>query len=220
MFGDRCPEDFKKIGILQKADNFVIWLAEHNGEERALKQVPSFPLNAQHLIDQEMTFYKTVFDHDGSFNFKEKLSRKTQNMVGLRYIQRLDQKMEIEDDTWFVMGAGRKSLRDCLYSIKKVGDHQSVKHREFYGVFQENPMIIQELIREVCNFLQVMVQFRYVHGGLSPANILVEFNEYKTMIEEIRIINFENSMSLDNMTEQLRDTVNLEYMPPEIHTLI
>lgn len=44
-------------------------------------------------------------------------------------------------------------------------------------------MIIQELIREVCNFLQVMVQFRYVHGGLSPENILVEFNEYKTMIE-------------------------------------
>ena len=70
-------------------------------------------------------------------------------------------------------------------------------------------MIIQELIREVCNFLQVLGQFRYVHRGLSPENILVEFNEYKTMIEEIRIINFGNSMQLDNMTEEIRDTVNL-----------
>lgn len=62
-------------------------------------------------------------------------------------------------------------------------------------------MIIQELIREVCSFLQVMVQFKYVHGGLCPQNILVEFNEYKTMIEEIRVINFENSTLLENMTE-------------------
>ena len=123
MFGDRCPEGFKKIGILQKTDHFVIWLAEHNDQERALKQVPSFPLNAQHLIDQEMTFYKTVFGHDGSFNFREKLSRKTQNMVGLRYIQRLDQKIEEGEDAWFVMDAGQKSLKDCLYSIKKVDDH-------------------------------------------------------------------------------------------------
>lgn len=78
-------------------------------------------------------------------------------MVGLRYIQRLDQKIEVEDDAWFVMEAGRKSLQNCLYSIKKVGSHQSVKHREFYEILKENPMIIQELIREVCNFLQVMV---------------------------------------------------------------
>ena len=123
MFGDRCPEDFKKIGIIQKTDNFVIWLAEHNNQERALKQVPSLPLNAQHLIDQEMNFYKTVFGHDGSINFREKLSRKTQNMVGLRYIQRLDQKIEVDNDAWFITDAGSKSLRDCLYTIKKVGNH-------------------------------------------------------------------------------------------------
>lgn len=115
MYGDRCPEGFKKIGLIQKTDNFVIWLAEHNDQERALKQVPSFPLNSQHLIDQEMNFYKTVFGHDGSINFREKLGRKftdkkIQNMVGLRYIQRLDQKIDVENDAWFVMEAGKKSL--------------------------------------------------------------------------------------------------------------
>ena len=44
-------------------------------------------------------------------------------MVGLRYIQRLDQKIEEGEDAWFVMDAGQKSLKDCLYSIKKVDDH-------------------------------------------------------------------------------------------------
>ena len=62
-----------------------------------------------------------------------------------------------------------------------------------------------------------MVQYRYVHGGLSPQNILVDFNDYKTMIEQIRVINFENSMELDEMAENIGDAINSDYMPPELH---
>lgn len=40
------------------------------------------------------------------------------------------------------------------------------------------------------------------------------------MIEEIRIINYENTTTLDNMADNLRDTINLQYLPPELHTFM
>lgn len=40
IFGDRCPEGFKKLGVLGKGQETIVWLAEYEGQEYALKQIP------------------------------------------------------------------------------------------------------------------------------------------------------------------------------------
>jgi hypothetical protein len=37
VFGDRFPEGFKKIGVLGKGQETIVWLAEYEGREYALK---------------------------------------------------------------------------------------------------------------------------------------------------------------------------------------
>ena len=37
MFGDRFPEGFKKLGVLGKGQETIVWLAEHEGQEYAVK---------------------------------------------------------------------------------------------------------------------------------------------------------------------------------------
>ena len=165
-----------------------------------------------------MHFHKLVFNHSGSANCLQRVNRKAASMIGLRHIPRLNQKLDETEDTWFAMDAGKKSLQEWLCSVKT---HQwrgeqiySIKHGGFYRIHQENNGILPQLIKSVCEFLQVMVQFRHVHGDLRPENILIEFNEYRTFIADTKVVDYGNTCCFDDMSKIGASSV--EYLPPEV----
>ena len=73
--------------------------------------------------------------------------------------------------------------------------------------------ILVNLITYVCQSLQVLEEFELIHGCLTPDNILVEFNEYNTILETLRIVGFHSAVHHSQI-----DRLNYyfpEYMPPE-----
>ena len=63
-YGDRKPNGFIKIAIMDIGKNSIVWLASNKftGEKVALRQIPSYE---EPLAKNEMFFYTAVFNHTG-----------------------------------------------------------------------------------------------------------------------------------------------------------
>ena len=57
-----------------------------------------------------------------------------------------------------------------------------------------------------------------VHGDLKPDNFLVEFNEEKTMIKDIKLVDFGSSFLFDEELNISDSTP--EYLSPELLSLL
>ena len=59
--------------------------------------------------------------------------------------------------------------------------------------------ILVNLITSIAETLYVLQKFELIHADLTPENILIEFNEYNTILETIRIVDFGSSLHHNNI---------------------
>ena len=86
---------------------------------------------------------------------------------------------------------------------------------QIYKLMLHGKGILVNLVTSICEALKVLQQFELVHGELTPENILVEFNDYNSILENIRIIDFGSSFHHSQLGRISSFTP--EYMPPEIN---
>lgn len=63
-YGDRSPNGFIKLAIMDIGPNSLVWLASNRftREKVALRQIPSYE---EPMAKNEIKFYETVFNHSG-----------------------------------------------------------------------------------------------------------------------------------------------------------
>ena len=100
IFGDRTPHGFKKLAIIERSDNSIVWLAESSqGQQVALKQIPKYlgvssGLGGEARAKSELDFYKLVFNHSLKNDILPRPTRKIAAMPGIKHIIRLNEKIE------------------------------------------------------------------------------------------------------------------------------
>lgn len=134
----------------------------------------------------------------------------------MKYIINIINKIELNGTTWIVYEVGKRKLSERLYSIKMKNQMYQIKHQLVYNLLLQSKGILVNLITYICEALQVLQQFELIHCDLTPENILVEFNEYNTILETIKIVDFGSSLHHRQLDRICSFTP--EYMPPEILT--
>lgn len=66
----------------------------------------------------------------------------------------------------------------------------NVAHQGFYSALAKNHKILSTLIRKIAEIFQVLSSFGIVHSDIKPDNILVELNQDKSDIAEVKLIDF------------------------------
>ena len=78
--------------------------------------------------------------------------------------------------------------------------------------------ILKDLIYNCAQILEVLTAANMVHADLKPDNILVQYNELKTKIQGVKLIDFGSSFPFD---EEITITSSTpEYLPPELLTFL
>ena len=65
-FGNRCPDNYKKLGIIARGNMCIVWLAKDTvtGDMVALKQIPKPKGHCEEVVNEhienELYFFKIV----------------------------------------------------------------------------------------------------------------------------------------------------------------
>lgn len=93
-------------------------------------------------------------------------------------------------------------------------DIYQIKHQMFFKLLKHGKGILVKLITYLCNVLAVLQHFQIVHGNLQPDKILIEFNEYNTIIQRLRVIGFGSFVHFHEL-DKIQPS-RIEYMSPEL----
>jgi serine/threonine protein kinase len=89
-----------------------------------------------------------------------------------------------------------------------------VTHGKFYQLLIKDVSVLVDFIKQAACILDALQSALMVHGDLKTDNLLVEFNEDKTKLLNVKLIDFGSSFEFD---ENLAvSDATYEYLPPEI----
>lgn len=118
-YGDRSPNGFIKLAIMDIGPNSVVWLASNRftGEKVALRQIPSYE---EPLAENEMKFHSLIFNHSGMLDLNPSCNPKLSQMIGVQNIVRLHEKINESKDVWFSYNLGKKPLSEYMFQLKQL----------------------------------------------------------------------------------------------------
>ena len=208
-YGNREPQNYKKVKILGKGGCGIVFLCKHiSGKEYAIKQVSKKGKSDNSLYDCKKEIEILIALNQGH-----------------EYLLELIDFQEDNSDLWLIFDLGGKSLGTLLFKIKGEFHNNervySIKKGKLYQNLFFNEENFKNFFKKLLEAIKYISENEIVHCDIKPDNILFEYDDNnKDLInfKNLKLIDFGSAFKIDSPDNFSSNTP--EYMPPEITELI
>lgn len=216
LYGNRFPKNYKKIKLLGKGGQAVVWLAEcvSTGRKFAIKQLAFSPMFNQQQSRREIEINQIIFSKDNPSNYTE--DGELSDMGKQFLIQIVDQCLTPKD-LFLILQIGGSSLSRLIYTFKgeffKSERIYQITNHEIFHDLRQNSFLLKDLLTKLLLGLHTIHQKKLVHCDLKPENILVVYDQSNQQITDLKIIDFGAAYTLEK--NPFLSVTTPEYLPPE-----